>query len=231
MHETLNTIDISVISLALIFVVTAFFRGFIKEIFSIFNWTISLTLSHLLAPYATEYLQSFYDNKFFLDITVRTVLFIIVFLAVMFSTSGLRDSLKEKISKALDRSLGVFFAILKTLAICGITYSMALHMMKYALGDNAKTSEAQKKMPAVVKEARTRPILEFSGSIMDPIVESFFNSVAKNFDQVLPKTSDLDSKLDELSKEETTPETADDVDSGYNKKDIEKMNRLIEVVQ
>lgn len=231
MFANFNMLDCAVISLALIFVATAFFRGFIKEIFSIFNWVVSLTLSHLLAPYVTEFLSGYFNNKFILDISVRTLLFIIIFLVVMFTTSGLRDSLKEKISKSFDRSLGVFFAILKTLAICGIAYSMGLHMMKFALGDNAKTSAAQQKMPAFVKEARTRPILEFSGSLMDPIVESFFDSVAKNFEQALPKTSDLDSKLDELSKEGNPSEGLDDVNSGYNKKDIEKMNRLIEVVQ
>lgn len=231
MLSNFNTLDFVFAALALIFVATAFFRGFVKEMFSIFNWLVALTFSHLLAPYVAEFLASYIKNKLAADITARSAIFIIVFIIAAITTSGLRKDLQEKIPNSFNRSLGVLFGLIKTLLVFGLFYSITVNTYESLLG---KTSEAKKQLPAWLKDAKCFGILRTSGEIIDPVVKVFFDAALKNFDQVIPKSKDeLDQKIDEVIDEKTsekTPLKSDSEKSGYNKKDIEKMNHLIEII-
>jgi membrane protein required for colicin V production len=235
MFENLNFVDYAFIAFGFIFVLTAFLRGFVKEIFALFNWALALVLSYLLTPYVSKFCQSFSGNKLLIDISVRFVIFVIVFFTVAISTSGLCKSLKEKIPKAFDRSLGVLYGLGKTLLIFGFIYSLIANVYGVLLGgDDDKNA---KKLPSWLVEAKTHNILKISGEAMNPLVKTVFDEVTKNFDKVVPQQKDLDKKIDEVVSEKTEDssksEAVDpkDLDSGYSKKEIEKMNRLIEIIQ
>lgn len=238
MFENLNFVDYTFIAFGFIFILTAFLRGFVKEVFALFNWALALVLSYLLTPYVSKFFQSFSDNKLLIDISVRVVIFIIVFLIVAISTSGLCKSLKEKIPKAFDRSLGVLYGLVKTLLIFGFIYSLIANVYGVLLGsDDDKDS---KKLPSWLLEAKTHNILKISGETLNPLVKALFDEVTKNFDKVVPPQKDLDKKIDEVidEKDKSSDKTSngdvkavDDLDSGYSKKEIEKMNRLIEIIQ
>lgn len=221
--------------------VTAFFRGFVKEVFALFNWALALTFSYLLAPYAANLLEKFYGNKLAIDIAARSIIFVIVFFIFAFSTSDLCKTLKEKIPKIFDRSLGVLFGLIKTLIIFGFVYALALNLFGFLLGKASAT--ASDKMPIWLKEAKCYSILKFSGEALDPLVKKFFDAATANFDQVIPKPKNLDEKIDEViggkdkadelldaNSDELQKVLKDSGDAGYNKKDIEKMNRLIEII-
>jgi membrane protein required for colicin V production len=238
MSTTINILDLVFITFTIIFVVTAFFRGFVKEVFALFSWILALTLSYLLAPYAADLLGKFYNNKLAIDISARSIIFVIVFFVTATSTSGLCKSLKDKVPLVFDRSLGVLFGLIKTLLIFGFVYALALNLFGFLLGKASAT--ATDKMPIWLKEAKCYSILRFSGEILDPLVKKFFDAATENFDQVIPKPKNLDEKIDEVVDEknkatENLDASSDDLqkalkDSGYNKKDIEKMNRLIEII-
>ncbi len=214
----------------MIFITTAFFRGFVKEIFSLFNWLIALTLSYLLAPYLSKLLLFYSDNKFVADIAARVIIFIFVFIATALSTSGLCKALKEKMSKVFDRSLGVLFGIVKTLLIFGFIYSISLNLYGFLLGKNVEENSAP--LPEWLLQAKCYNILHLSGNTLDPLVKKFFDATTKNLDKVVPKQDNLDEKINELLNKKDVAEPLDESseDAGYNKKDIEKMNRLIEII-
>ena len=241
MSTTFNLLDLIFIAFTLIFVVTAFFRGFIKEIFSLFGWIVAFTLSYILAPYVSKFIEG---NKVIVDISARSIIFIIVFFGCALSTAGLCRSLKEKIPSSFDRSLGVLFGLIKTVLIFGLVYSIILNAMGYLVGKSVGESSPQ--FPNWLKDAKCHDIMKFSGEAIDPAVKLLFDAVTENFDRVIPKqkNNDLDEKIDEvMDKKDDTKEPLDKAsdeikpsgksssqDSGYNKKDIEKMNRLIEVI-
>ncbi len=243
MNATLNLLDLIFISFALIFVIAAFFRGFVKEIFSTLNWLAAFVISYLLAPYAAQLILLYSKNKLVADIASRSIIFILVLIICGISTSGLCKDLKEKISPAFDRSLGVFYGLIKTLLIFGFIYSVFTNAYGFLAGK--KVEENSPQFPVWLKEAKCHGILRTSGAIIDPAVKLIFNAVVKNFNQAMPKPEDylkekLDKKINEVIKQKENvvdegsidnPSSSINEDSGYNKKDIEKMNHLIDIIQ
>ena len=258
MGTTFNILDLIFFTFTIIFVLTAFFRGFVKEIFSLLNWVVALTLSYFLSPYATEFLSEHFSNRLVLDGIVRSIIFILAFIGTAMSTSGLRDSMEEKMPKLFDRSLGVFFGFIKTLLIFGFIYALYFNLYGMLLGNKLKQEE-----PQWLKDAKCYSLLKFSGEALDPLVKKFFDSISENMDGVIPaEEKELDEKIEEIIEEkaelsdkidekigekkaavkeetkeivkETSKETAKSVpvdkDAGYSKKDIEKMNRLIDII-
>ncbi len=245
MSTTFNTLDLIFFAFTAIFVITAIFRGFVKEVFSLFNWISSLLISYFLAPYITDFLSAHFESKMAIDLVSRSGVFILVFLIFSTSTSKMRDSLHEKIPTIFNRSLGFLFGLGKTLLIFGAIYSIYF---------NAYTSVMKKEMkeePEWFQQAKSRSLIKTSGDMLDPLVKKFFDAVMKNFDQVLPKPEDLlKGKIDEILKEKaagavddaanskidenapalTDKELEDSLDTGYTKKNIEKMNQLMEII-
>lgn len=235
MDTTFNTVDLVFIAFTLIFVATAFFRGFIKEIFALVGWILAFVGSYFLTPYVADFFNVYSHNKLVADISARCVIFLVIFLSYTFSTSGLSSELKEKIPKAFDRSLGIFYGLIKTLIVFGFFYAVATNALGFLSGKTVDESAPQ--FPAFLKEAKCHDILKGSADVLNPAVKLFFDAVVKNFDQVIPKSKDeLDEKIDEVVGESNEkkivikPELEEVQDSGYNKKDIEKMNHLIDII-
>jgi len=235
-----NFFDAIFLTFTIIFVVTAFLRGFVKEIFSLFNWVMALTLSYLLTPYAAQLLERYSDNKLAIDVAARVIIFVLVFVITALSTSGLSSALKDKMPNAFDRSLGVFYGLVKTLLIFGFAYAITANLYGFLLGK--KSSETKEKMPTWLVEAKSHSIIKLSGEALDPVVKAFFDAITKNFDHIIPTQETLDNKINEIIEKKIEDQKEADVDSkaeqkpadagaGYNKKDIEKMNRLIDIVQ
>lgn len=244
MPSSVNILDLVFVVFTFIFVVTAFFRGFVKEVFSLFNWLLSLTLSYLLAPYAADLIATYSKSELVADISARSIIFVAVFFVTAMSTSGICKLLKEKIPKVFDRSLGVFYGLIKTLLIFGVVCSVAFNLYEFVLGK--KLEENSPALPKWFVEAKSRNILIASSEALDPAVKLFFDAIVKNFDQVIPKPTNLDEKINELTGTKSDAITEENIksldsdgseqldkaleDYGYNKKDIEKMNRLIEII-
>jgi len=231
MATTFNTLDLIFFAFTAIFVITATFRGFVKEVFSLLNWLFSLVVSYLLTPYVTEFLSKHFDNKMAIDLFTRSALFAIIFITVAMSTSNFRDSIRDKLPPIFDRSLGLLFGFVKTLLIFGAIYSIYLHA--YSLVMKKKNT----KDPEWFTQAKCRSLIKVSADIVDPAVKKLFEAIGQNFEQVLPKSEELlKDKINEIMKEKTGQEVAPEadsdanLDSGYSKKNIEKLNQLVDVI-
>jgi uncharacterized membrane protein required for colicin V production len=212
----------------------------VKEIFALLNWVLAFTLSYVLAPYAAELIEKYSRNALVSDVTARSLIFVLVFFVCAISTSDLRDTLKEKIPKAFDRSLGVFYGLVKTILVFGFIVSLAFNLYGFLL--NKKIEESSVELPIWYKEAKSHDILKFSAQMLDPAVQLYFDAMAQNFKNVIPKSNNLDEKIDEVIDQKNSKKVKKVVeensseldkaleDSGYNKKDLEKMNRLMEII-
>jgi uncharacterized membrane protein required for colicin V production len=230
---TFNLVDIFFIAFALIFILTAFFRGFVKEIFSLFNWIVSLTICYVLTPIAAQFFAAYSADKLVIDVSLRIMIFMITFIATALSTMSLCKAMKSKVPDPFDRSLGVLYGVIKTLLIFGLFYSITMNVYGFLLG---KKNDAQAvQVPYWLASAKSHGILKMSGDAVDPMVKIFFDAVVKNLDHVMPK-NDLDQKIDEVidMKDKAQPVVEQVKDaaqgSGYTKKDIEKMNHLIDII-
>jgi uncharacterized membrane protein required for colicin V production len=246
MSTAVNIVDLVFFGFTFIFVLTAFLRGFVKEVFALLNWIISFTLSYALAPYLGKMFLFYTKSTLIADISARTIIFILCFIIFIFATHGMCKDIKEKINQSFDRSLGVLFGLVKTLLVFGLVYSIIMNMYGFLLG-KGKSKADESQLPKWFTEAKSYNIMKVSGSILDPMVKVVFEEVVKNFDRVAPDMIEgvnpdaLNNLMDKTvqgsevstdliqSGSEKIEKTIED--KGYNKKDIEKMNRLIEIVQ
>lgn len=157
----------------------------------------------------------------------RTIIFTISFITFALTTSDLRESVQTKMPGLFDKSLGVLFGFFKTLLIFGVIYSLYFNIQSMALGKDLQVKE-----PKWLTEAKSYSLVKFSGETVDPLVRKFFESISGNFDRLIPEHN-LDKKIDEIIDEQ--PLDIQDLegaveDSGYSKKDIEKMNHLIDII-
>ena len=221
-----NLFDAAFLAFALIFTVTAFFRGFVKEVFSLFNWAVAYVISYLVAPFAVM-LFTGYSNAIAVGIIVRAVLFLVILVISAMLTSGLCKELKQRIPAAFDKSLGVFYGLMKTLLVFGVIYSLIINSFSALSGKEIDENSSQ--YPMWLIDARSHDIVKFSGEILDPAIRMVFDSVMGNFDGKIPTPeSVLDKKINDMMEDQGG--SLDIPSSGYNQQDIEKMNRLIEII-
>lgn len=105
------------------------------------------------------------------------------------------------------------------------------------VGKKNGQKKIEAELPNWLKESRSHSIIKTSGEILDPLVIIFIGSITKNLDKVMPNKEELDQKINEVIDEKVEKvkptesfETKVDRDAGYNKKDIQKMDRLIEII-
>jgi membrane protein required for colicin V production len=244
MSTTLNILDLIFIALSLIFVTVAFFRGFVKEIFSFLNWVIAFAISYFLTPILIKLLSPYWDNALAADIISRVIIFVFSFILAVMATNAACKASQEFMPQLFDRSLGVLFGIAKTLIVFGFVYSLSLNLYGFTLGKEIDGTSPL--IPNWFKDAKCHNVITFSGKMLHPLVTKFFDESTKNFDKTTPKKDDLNKKIDEIlgkkkfdesdldraieGVEKNSNSATVDSDAGFNKKDIDKMNHLIDVI-
>jgi uncharacterized membrane protein required for colicin V production len=179
----------------------------------------------------------------------------ISFIAFFFLTGRFTQDLSESINIYINRFLGLCFGALKSLLIFGLIFSLYNCFFDYALGKRFVRRDAEK-MPKWFKDSYSSSIISFSGELLDPAVRGFIGILKINFSDILktPEIIKINSSENEYIKEilkEKTNENKDNSnpngearpqeikknsftqqknDLGYDKKDIEKMQRLIEII-
>ena len=276
MSTTFNMFDLIFAIGSFIFILVAFFRGFVKELFALVNWIITISLSYLLTPYAAKFVAYYSHNKLVINVASGSIVFITIFILITLATRGLAHDWKEKMPVNLDRVLGIFYGVFKSLLIFGLFYSVTMNFYSILIGDTEKTEIAEPKehrdltkhheaeksheakkqhkpkkrqedLPDWITQAKCFPIIKFAGEAIDPLVSKAIDSTATNLlDDMKPATIDLNDKIDDVVDDDENG-VGDEVggsagalsekksgekssDTGYSKKEIEKMNRLIEIV-
>ncbi len=229
METSFNVFDLIFFTFTFIFVISAFFRGIIKEIFSILNWIFSFLVAYFLAPFASNILEKYFSNLILLESLTRSVIFIICFITIALTTRDLRNSVSERIPAMFDKSLGVLFGFAKTLIVFGAIYSIYFNIQNLIFHEKVKD-------PKWLKSSKSYGIIKLSASILNPPIEKFISEISPNLNELdkLDKEK-LDKKIEEIFEKKAEIEKNIDLkdvkkDAGYSKKDIEKMKHLIEII-
>ncbi len=243
MSTTFNMFDLIFMASAVIFLIVAFFRGFVKEIFALLNWILAISLTYFLSPFLAKFIESYSHNKASANIISTAFLFIIIFIASVFLLREIANSLKDRMPATLDQILGVVFGALKTFLVFGLVFAFTVNIYSMMLG--------KKTIPNWLQDAKCKPYIEPFGKAFDSIVKKAVYGAKENFTNqkgdVLEQDK-LDEKIEEVIEEEkpTKPITESpkqpskkaakessgkNNEKGYTKKEIEKMNRLIEIVE
>jgi membrane protein required for colicin V production len=129
MIESLALIDWISITLILVFGITGFFNGFIKEIFSTAAWVLSLAIAWLYGPLLFPYVTDFIDSESIKNIVSFVLLFLVSFVGLKILGSIISKLISAIGLKGLDKLLGMFFGSLKVLAILSSVYIFNLNYL------------------------------------------------------------------------------------------------------
>ena len=117
MTESLQLIDWISVTLLLVFAITGFFNGFVKELFSAMAWVLSLITAWLYGPLIFPYVNTYLDSESAKNIISFVILFVLSFI-ILKTLGSIMSKLISVIGlKSLDKLLGAFFSSLKVLAI------------------------------------------------------------------------------------------------------------------
>jgi uncharacterized membrane protein required for colicin V production len=238
MSTTFNVLDLIFISTTIIVVATAFLRGFVREMFALAAWIISFLVSYFLSPIIAKLLSSYVTNQMVLEVVCRLIIFILVFITFILTTGDLSKELKGKMSNALDRSLGIFYGLIKTLIIFGFIYALTINIFTIAGGKTFQKKSVKESLPKWLLDAKCYNLIRISGEILNPAIKEFISEISDSFDKKMPNlekySQSLDEKIEEVSGEEPITNNEkikpSEEDLGYSKKDVEKMRHLIEII-
>jgi len=259
--SNINTLDLVFFITTFLIVLVATYRGFIKEFFSVINWTIAFALSYLLSPFLSKFLVNYFESKLILNISVRIGLFIFSFIIFMLLTSNFVEDLTFSFNVYINKFFGAFFGFFKSILIFGLIYSLYNCFFDYALGQKLIAKNTNK-MPSWYTNSYSSSVIDFAGNIIDPAVRGFIGFLKINYSEVLKVDKKIEKKIENKFKYDTlkdfemndsvnvhlqqqNPNEVDQKipdqpkvqpnfniknDSGYDKKDIEKMQKLIEII-
>lgn len=235
MSTTFNMFDLIFIAVAIIFLIVAFFRGFVKEIFALLNWIIAILLTYFLSPYLAKFIESYSHNKAVANVVSTTLLFIAIFIASIFLLREIANSCKDKMPATLDQILGVVFGGLKVFLVFGLVYAFTINIYSMLLGDGAEGKTKAELTPNWLYDAKCKPYIEPFGKAFNPLIEKAVFGAKENFSNKkidTKKEEELDEKIEEVIEEKPVKNSSGkNNEKGYTKKEIEKMNRLIEIVE
>lgn len=255
MDFTLNVFDLSFIFGLIFFVVFAFFRGFVREIFSLLNWVISTVATIYLSDVLAKLFRTLIDNVFVGNVLSVILSFMVIFIVSTLLTRKLSSTVREKIPYTTDQVLGVAYGFLKTFLVFGLIYSFTVNTHGMIFAKSSKRVDFKESMPSWLYESKFRSVISPFGNSLDPVVKMIIRKVSPRFnfkeiakeEEKQKKESGSSSVIKVIKKmqseeiEELQPygvfdkkvkKTAEKIKKGgYDKEQVEKMNHLIEIVK
>jgi membrane protein required for colicin V production len=162
----LNWFDITVITIVLISSLLAFFRGFIKALFSLVTWVGSATSAYYFYPRLNEYLKNFIASETASEISSIVIVFLLTFIILAIINSKLLYLVRHYRKGFVDKTLGLGFGFARGLLIvCLFYYSMDTSFTMIKFGGKEIDGE-QRYGPSFFVEAKTYNLLKYSTKII-----------------------------------------------------------------
>lgn len=240
MSNLFNLFDLIFLFSGFVFLLIAFFRGFVREVFSLLAWLISLFLVIFISPILAKFLASYTKGEMASKIVASLAVFILSYVVSSVIFKDLSEKFRKKLPLVADQILGLVFAAFKTLLIFGFVYAASFNLNYAILKKRA--------LPSWIEQAKTKPLIAPFGKMLSPLVKKALNGFQEDF--VIDKF--IEKKIEEKSKKtieekignyEKVKRKGDsgalqDVDlgknyedQGYDKDQIEKMERLMEIIK
>lgn len=220
----INVTDIVIAGILVLSGALAFFRGAVRELFSVLGWLAAAGATFygfgFLQPYAREII----DIPLLADIAAGAAIFIVTFIAISIVSSTIARRINESRLGPVDRSLGFVFGVARGAAIVCIAYLM----ITWALPPEDQ--------PDWLREARSMPIVEYGARLIARAVPPEARAAWPDGAEDATKTREAARQaFDPQSAFETliSPPPARDepVATGYTQAERQGLDRLIQGTQ
>lgn len=209
--ESLNGLDICILTILIISAVLAYLRGFIHEILSLAGW-IGATLAVLyLLPLARPIAQDFISSKMVADAATSITIFTVTLIILTFSTHYISDKVRESQLNILDRTAGFAFGLGRGVLFLSLGYVFASMFIN------------EKNKPEMIENSKTIFVIEYAVDIIKEIVpDDFMPSDMYNIGAL--KGEPTPTKEDEKAKEQDKGETS--LKENQSQEQSEKISQL-----
>jgi membrane protein required for colicin V production len=177
----LNLFDAVVFAIIGLSALLSFYRGFVREFFSLSAWIGALVITLYVFPHAQKFLNGQMDNKLLVDLTSSVGTYLTSLLTLMILTSLLMKFLKPgKEIGMLDNLFGLVFGLLRGIFI------IALGFLAVSVAFD------EKGYPDYIQHSVSRPYVEKASKILVSIAPGYLEElkplkgIHKNMSQPSP---------------------------------------------
>lgn len=238
------------LAFALILSVTsllAFIKGFLKSFFSLLNWILASLIAYFLTPFIATIFSEQYPIVGLHSI-VSVVVFVIALVLLTLFTTSISQTFLKVVPKQVDQSLGFAFGFTKGYFIVALVFTVitTIYASNSPLFAGKTQAEDGRYGPAWIIDAKSYKILELGANIWQPAIDKVIQMVTGKASKSLDKLEELNDNKEDLEEKmnqineglegvKKAKEIYDNINEesqkGYHKKEIEKMNRLIEAIE
>lgn len=147
----LNPADLVVIGVVLLSALLAFARGFVREVLSIGGWVGAAVGTLFIFPVARPYMRTYISPVMLADIVTGVGIFIVLLIILTAISHQVAKGVRGSALNAIDRSLGFLFGIVRGLVIVSLAY-LAIQWM-WPPGNEPSWLNGSKTLPVVARSA------------------------------------------------------------------------------
>ncbi len=202
---TLSGLDISLITILLLFSFIGLIRGFIKELSSIVNWVGSFYLTATTKPIVLQKIENRVNIPLLPDLITNIVLFILYMIVLSIFMNFIVNNIKKILPTSTNSFLGFILGSLK-----GILVSMFI-----LTGMNIVNENSSKK----IKILENSMLYNYSGKSKNGIFNNVIESLLGNFLKEIQK-NEAKKIIEDSLKEKN-------INNKNNSEDMEKLLNIL----
>ena len=248
--EPLNNIDVIILICVGISMLVAFIRGFVKEVLSICGLGIFIFLTIFLTPKLMPLISDYIASKVLAQFVIFLVIMAIFYAIWIVCTDKLIVKIRKSTLSFMDRLFGLIFGFIRAVLILGFCFLLVKTTLPEMLEDkNSSLKKSQYFMMAEICSDFIEKILpkDFIKNSFksvedmnkaekkkDKKTEKIEEKKEDNIKENLPTSKDqkqMDKMFELLVKPQIKNSSSEvsDESKGYNNKDINSLDRLIDV--
>lgn len=218
----MGLIDWAIIGTLLISALFAFYRGLVRELLGLLAWIGAAFGGFYGLVLARPLFRKMISNPTLADIIAAVVIAFVILVVFTIINSKINEKLRKSVLSGLDRTLGLFFGVLRGALLVILIYFLA----SFAMPEEKMESYQNENMilPYVV---RTIPVLEslFPSSMLEGLKE-----VQTNDDKTTVDTLEVKVKPDMTEEAADAPAQQGKQTEAipYDDNDLNGMNNLLE---
>ncbi|MDA0780883.1 MAG: CvpA family protein [Rickettsiales bacterium] len=195
----LNWFDITIITIVFVSSLLAFFRGFIKALFSLITWLGSAAIAIYFAPFFEEYLKNFIANETVTKVASILIIFLVVFTILAIINSKILFLIRSYRKSFFDKTLGLAFGFARGVLIVCLAFFCMKTVSEMIEFGGVEKGGTKRYGPGFLVDAKTYNVLNYSTEIIlatlpDGLQEYMVERVSEVKDRVVKSMADGGTK-------------------------------------
>jgi len=232
-----NSLSVDSIFFLIVFIVAffSFLKGFIRDFLGTLNLIIAFFASYFFSPFVAEFVVHVGAPVIISDLSARFLIFVGVLIIGSVINHKVAYPLTKSIPSSIDSSLGFGFGFLKAYLITALIFAFVISFY------DKSSMESGKIGPKWLLGSKTYDILMFAAKPLEPIVDNVLLNIKGKVDKEnLEKETQegINQIIEEEEKDilpqydvEEIPNLQEGDDQGYSPEELQKLNRLIELME